>query len=137
MTDAAQSARQAMREATAFTADAAAGEAHTAAEQQRAVSATKARALADAVYKAADDLEPQLPLAAAYIRGAAERLRDASSALEKRSIDELVGALGDAARNRPAAVFGAAAIAGLAFSLLMRRPAAGESGRSAAGPGGG
>lgn len=106
-------------------------QARTAAEQQKAVSATKAKALADAAQKAADELEPELPLAAAYIRGAAEKLQQASSALEKRSVDELAGALGDAARNRPAAVFGAAAIAGLAFSLLTKSPAAGGSGRPA------
>lgn len=140
MTDAAQSAAQSVRESVAplkAGATPETEETRTAAEQQKAVGATKAKALADAVQKAADDLEPQLPLAAAYARGAAEKLREASSALEKRSVDELIGALGEAARSRPAAVFGVAAVAGLTFSLLLRSTNASEAGRSSTERGGG
>ncbi len=124
MTETAQSTAQSLaNEARAQVSDAvkpAVEQARAVAEQQRAIGASKTRAVANAVRKAADDLEPQLPVAASYIRSAADRLQQASSAIERRNIDELVDVVSDAARNQPAAVFGAAAVAGFALSRFLK-----------------
>jgi translation initiation factor 2B subunit (eIF-2B alpha/beta/delta family) len=108
-------------------------QAKAAAEQQKAAGATKARALAEAVHHAADGLQSQLPLAASLLHEAAEGLERASTALDERSLDELIGEVGRLARRRPATVFGAAALAGFALSRFLKSSA--ESGSKQTGYG--
>lgn len=100
-------------------------QARQVAEEQQSAGAAKARTLAKAVHHAADDLEPQLPVAAGYIHSAAAKLDEASAALETRNLDELADRVREFAHNQPAAFFGAAALAGLALSRFLKSSAEG------------
>jgi hypothetical protein len=100
------------------------------AEEQKSVGAVKARTVAKAVSRAADELQSQLPIAADYIRNAAIKLDEASAALEERSFDELADTFRRFAASQPAAFFGAAALAGFALSRFFKSSA--ETGRSTA-----
>lgn len=83
-------------------------------------SSSKTRAIANVVERAADDLEQELPAAASYVRGAAEKLQSASSAIERGDIDQLMKVVSEAARSQPVAVFSAAAIIGFAVSRILK-----------------
>src|SRR5947209_1549200 len=86
------------------------------AEQQKIAGAQTIGGIAGAVHRAADDLETQLPGAAGYVHEAAERLERASAALNDRSIDDLIGTLGQFARDQPVAFFGTSVLAGFVLS---------------------
>ncbi len=113
-------AQSALKEAGKLIGGSGPGEHGEAARRAEKGGASATRAIAKAVARAADDLEPQLPTAATYVRGAAEKLQDASSAIERGNIDELMNVVGAAARSQPVAVFSAAAIIGFAFSRFLK-----------------
>jgi len=94
------------------------------AEAQKQSGAEKIGGVAETVRRAADDLERDLPRAAGYVHQAADTLERASEALKERSFDELVGSVGQFARSQPAAFFGAAVLAGFAFSRFIKSSAA-------------
>ena len=96
------------------------GKARETAEQQKAAGAEQVSGVAAAVHRAADDLGSQLPQAAKYIHGAADKLEEASSALKERSLDDLMGTFGQFARSQPAAFFATAALAGFALSRFLK-----------------
>jgi methyl-accepting chemotaxis protein len=95
-------------------------QARAAAEQQKAAGVEQVSGVAAAVHRAADDLGSQLPHAAKYIHGAADKLEEASSALKERSLDDLMGTFGQFARSQPAAFFATAALAGFALSRFLK-----------------
>jgi hypothetical protein len=99
------------------------------AETQKQNSAEKIGGVAAAVRHAADDLDEHLPRAAGYIHQAAESMERASTTLKEHSLDELIGSLGQFARNQPAAFFGAAVLTGFALSRLLKS-SAGQQARS-------
>jgi hypothetical protein len=92
-------------------------------QEQKSVSAVKGKTIAKAMHRAAEELQPQLPFAADYIRSAATLLEEASSALETRSLGELRDTFRSFARNRSGAVFGAAMLAGFAMSRFLKSSA--------------
>jgi hypothetical protein len=75
------------------------------------------------VRRAAGDLEPDMPRAAGYARQTADAMERASAALQERSLDELVGSVGQFARSQPAAFFGAAVLTGFALSRFLKSAA--------------
>jgi hypothetical protein len=93
------------------------------AEAQKQNSAEKIGGIAATVRHAAGDLERDLPRAAGYIHQAADTMERASAALKEHSLDELIGGLGQFARNQPAAFFGAAVLAGFALSRFIKSSA--------------
>ena len=82
------------------------------------------------MHRAADDLETQIPGAADYVHEAADRLEQASAALKERSLDDLVGTLGQFARNQPVAFFGTTVLAGFVLSRFLKSSAEGAHARA-------
>jgi hypothetical protein len=76
-----------------------------------------------AIRYAADDLEEQSPAVADLIRSGAERVSSTAAALRERDVDELFDSAGRFARERPAALFGVAVVAGLALSRFLKSSA--------------
>ena len=93
------------------------------AEAKKQSGAESLGGAAAAVRRAAGDLEPDLPRAAGYARHTADAMERASAALKERSLDELVGSVGQFARNQPAAFFGAAVLTGFALSRFLKSAA--------------
>jgi hypothetical protein len=90
------------------------------AGRQKQAGADVIDATSQAIRSAANDLEGQSPTVADVIRDGAERMSSTASALRERNVDELFDAAGRFARERPAAVFGMALIAGLALSRFLK-----------------
>jgi len=90
------------------------------AEDQKQRGADRVGGLARVVHGAAQELEPELPQAAAYIHDAASGLERASTSLRERSVEELIGELGRLAREQPAVLFGGAVLAGIALSRFLK-----------------
>lgn len=95
-------------------------EALATAERQKDYGADQIGGLAQAVHGVATELERQLPQAAGYVHDAASNLERVASSLREQSVDELMQSFGKFARTRPAAVFGAAVLAGIALSRYVR-----------------
>jgi len=93
------------------------------AEAKKQSGAERLGGAAAAVHRAAGSLEPDLPRAAGYARHAADAMERASAALKERSLDELVGSVGQFARSQPAAFFGAAVLTGFALSRFLKTAA--------------
>jgi hypothetical protein len=90
------------------------------ADQQKDAGAEQMESIARAVHGAADDLERELPMAADYIHQAASRIEQASTRVRNGNVDELMGACTDFARQRPAAFFGGAVLAGFALARFLK-----------------
>lgn len=110
--DAADQARQAARQAR----DAA----HSVMQRQKDYGADQMDGIARAAHGAAHELEDQLPMAADYVRDAAQRLERASASLRERDVDDLMGSIAQFARSQPAALFGGAIVAGFAISRFLK-----------------
>jgi hypothetical protein len=100
------------------------------AEEQRKTGAVEVGRVAKAVQAVAGEIEKEIPQAAGYIRSAAEGLEQASSAIQNRSVGELVEFVETFARRNPAAFFGTSVLAGFVLSRFLkstgeRRPARG------------
>ena len=96
---------------------------HDVAGRQKQAGADVIDATGRAIRSAADDLESQSPAVADLIRDGAERMSSTASALRQRTVDELFDSVGRFARERPAALFGAAVVAGLALSRFLKSSA--------------
>jgi ElaB/YqjD/DUF883 family membrane-anchored ribosome-binding protein len=75
---------------------------------------------------AADDLDRNAPQLAALVRDASQRIEQLSRELQGQSIDQLMRRTSDFARERPAAMFGAAAACGF-FLFRMFKAGTGPS----------
>lgn len=93
------------------------------AGRQKLAGADVMDATSRAIRSAADDLEDQSPAVADVIRDGAERISSTASALRQRNVDELFESAGRFARERPAALFGVAVVAGLALSRFLKSSA--------------
>jgi hypothetical protein len=125
LSEAVEQTRAAFGDAAETTKDTARG----VAEQQKRAGADRIDTLASAVHGAAKEIEPEMPQAAGYIRDAADRLANMSSTLRERSLDDLVGQLGEFARRQPAMFFGGAVLAGVALSRFLKSSGEGAPGR--------
>jgi hypothetical protein len=90
------------------------------AEEQRALAAKQVGAVAGAVEKTAEELAGSSPDLAQYARSAATKARDLASALENRSVRDLIGTAESYARREPAIFFGAAVAAGFALARFLK-----------------
>ena len=93
------------------------------AEQQKARGIEAMQGFVRAINAAAAELETQSPLVAGYVRDTAERIGGFSSNVENRSVNELVKAASDLARQQPALFFGGAVAAGFALSRFLKSSA--------------
>lgn len=89
---------------------------------QKDAGADRISGVASVIRRAADDLEEDVPLAAPYIRRAAEEIDDFAKALKSQSLSEIVGTIEGFARRQPAAFLGIAAFAGFAAVRLLKAP---------------
>jgi len=93
------------------------------AEQQKARGIEAMQGFVRAINAAAAELETQSPLVAGYVRNTAERIGGFSSNVGNRSVNELVKAASDLARQQPALFFGGAVAAGFALSRFLKSSA--------------
>ena len=110
--EAADQAKQAARQAR----DAA----HSIMQRQKDYGADQMDGIARAAHGAAHELEEQLPMAADYVRDAAQRLERASASLRERDVDDILGSIAQFARSQPAVLFGGAIVAGFAISRFLK-----------------
>jgi hypothetical protein len=106
---------------TARNAASAAGDKlRSVAEDQKDAGAARISSFASAIRQAADAFDQQLPEAGDYIRLAAERVDDASEALRRRDIRDLVDGVQDFARRQPTAFLGLTVLAGFAAVRFLK-----------------
>lgn len=93
--------------------------------------------VAGAVRAAAAHLGPNAPQLAGIVRTGADTIEDFSGTIRGRSVDELFRTASDFTRRQPAAVFGAAALAGFfLFRVLKVDGTSGTRGAERGQPGG-
>jgi hypothetical protein len=90
------------------------------AERQKETGIAQVGRVAKAVHAAADQIEKDIPQAAGYIHRAAEGLEHASSAIQNRSVGEMVEFVEEFARRNPAAFFGSTVLAGFVLSRFLK-----------------
>jgi ElaB/YqjD/DUF883 family membrane-anchored ribosome-binding protein len=127
LSDAAQGAvGEAKRTASSLAAEAA-ERAKGAAQKQIASGAELIGHVAASTRAAADDLNPNAPQIAGFVREAGDRMDEFSRSLRNRSVDELIETSSAFARRQPAVLFGAAAACGfLLFRLFKASSTSGE-----------
>lgn len=94
-------------------------------EEQKAAGAERAKGIAGAINRAADELDDELPEAAQYVRRAAEELEHLSDEVREREAGELLRIAQDFARRQPTIVLGATALVGFAavrFFMTSAQP---------------
>ena len=99
----------------------------SAAEDQKNAGADYVSGLAGAVRRAASEFDDQIPQAGQYIRRAADQIENASDALRRRDLNELLGNVQDFARRQPTAFLGATVLAGFAMVRFLKSSTAPQS----------
>jgi hypothetical protein len=87
--------------------------------------------VADAMRRAAGQFEPDLPIAASYIRSAAAQVDNVSTSVRNRDLKDLLDGAQSFARSQPTAFLGLTAVAGFALVRFLK-----SSSRSAQNPSG-
>jgi hypothetical protein len=105
-------------------------EAAAYAERKKAQGAARIDSVADAVHRAASEMESKMPTAAHYVHEAAAGLEQASAVLRNRRIEDLARSIEKFARERPAAFLGGAVLAGFALSRFLKSSASRDGLRS-------
>jgi hypothetical protein len=100
--------------------DAAQQRASTMFEQQKRAGADQAEGVAQAVHKAADQLQETSPQIAGYVHEAASSVDRMARTLRDRGPGQLLHDVQDLARRQPVAFFGAAVLAGFAIARFAR-----------------
>jgi hypothetical protein len=113
--DAAEAAKAIASEAGEKLQDEATGRKNQAAEYIDRV--------ADAMRRAAGEFEPDLPIAASYIRSAATQVENASASMRDGDIRDLVDGAQSFARSQPTAFLGLAALGGFALVRFLKSSA--------------
>ena len=95
----------------------------TFVEQQKNLGAVQIGSAARAIHSAAREFETELPGIAKSIHEAAAKLEGASSSMRQQTPEKIVETVGRFARERPAAFFGGAVLAGFALSRFLKSSA--------------
>jgi len=98
-----------------------------AVEEQKSAGADYVNIIANAVRRAGKEIETDLPQAGPYLRMAAEHIENASDAVRRRDLNELVGTVQDFARRQPAVFLGGTLLAGFAAIRFLKTSAGGGS----------
>lgn len=99
------------------------------AERQKVAGADFVNGLAQSVRRAAGEFEGQSPMAASYIRSAADQVESFSDSLRRRDVGQMLSDVQSFARRQPTAFLGMSFLAGFAAVRFLR------SGSSGAGSG--
>ncbi len=94
--------------------------AQAALDEQRSLGAQYISSLAGAVERAADEFEGPMPVAAQYLKQAAEQIDVVASNVETRNVKELVFEAEQFARRQPALFFGGAMLLGFAALRFLK-----------------
>ena len=98
------------------------GKANDAFEDQKAAGAEKVKGISNAIRRAADELEGELPPAATYIRRAADEIDAMTDAVQRRDVRQILSDVQGFAKRQPAAFLGATVLGGFALMRLLRTP---------------
>ncbi len=90
--------------------------------------------IADAMQRAAGEFEPELPIAASYIRSAATQVENASASVRNGDLKDLLDGAQSFARSQPTAFLGLTAMAGFALVRLLKSSARGTEKPSSSAP---
>ena len=90
------------------------------AKDKVALGVDQMQVVANAVHGAACELESQMPRFANYIHDAGNRIEGAASNLRESNLEEMLDGFNDFAKQQPALVFGAAALAGFALARFLK-----------------
>ena len=91
-------------------------------EGQKAAGAKKVKGISDAIRRAADELEGEMPPAATYIRRAADEIDVLTDAVQRRDVRQILNDVQGFARRQPAAFLGATVLGGFAIMRLLKAP---------------
>ncbi|MFW6067204.1 MAG: hypothetical protein ACOC97_02620 [Myxococcota bacterium] len=124
-----QSPRETVEDEARARVEQAGREAAARADEQRKVLVREMSGVADALRMTADQLDEQeQSTIASFTRRASEMVRNASSSLERKGMDELVNDVRRMARERPALLGGASALVGFLGAQLMSHSGSASSG---------
>jgi ElaB/YqjD/DUF883 family membrane-anchored ribosome-binding protein len=128
LSDAAQGAVGEAKKTASSLASEAAELANGAAQKQIASGADLIGHVAASTRAAADNLDPNAPQIAGFVRDAGDRIDEFSRSLRNRSVDELIETSSDFARRQPAVLFGAAAACGFVLYRLFKAASSSANG---------
>lgn len=97
------------------------------AEHQKAIGADYVDGIADAVRRAADEFDDQVPQAAEYIRYAADQMETMSDSFRRRDISQMMSDVQSFARRQPTAFLGLSFLAGFAAVRFLRSGSSGSA----------
>jgi len=100
------------------------------AEDQKRAGADYVVGIADAVRRAASELDEQIPQAGEYIRSAADKMQTMADSFRRRDVGQMLSDVQSFARRQPTAFLGASFLAGFAAIRFLR-----SSSRNASGSG--
>lgn len=100
------------------------------AETEKTVGADFVGGMATAIRRAANEFDEDVPQAAPYIRGAADRLDYFAQVVRRRDVKQLVADAQDFARHQPTAFLGATFLAGF-FMVRFLKSSTGTQGHAA------
>jgi hypothetical protein len=120
---AASSAVRAVKEQASAVASEVGHELGKTAEEQVGRGAEAIRGFAGAIEAAGAELEKISPQLARYVNDSADKIRNVSSGLSNRQVNDLIGAATDFARSQPAIFFGAAIATGFALARFLKSSA--------------
>lgn len=92
-------------------------------DERKQAGAKQMQGVAHAIRTAADELTKELPETAGYIRKAADRVDQLSSAVRDRPIEDLFHELDGFAHRQPLTLFGGSLLAGFALSRFLKSSA--------------
>lgn len=126
----AQSATETIKRQAAGAAEAAKAIASEAGDKLQGEAASRKNQAADyvdriaeAMRRAAGEFEPDLPIAASYIRSAATQVESVSASVREGDLGDLVEGAQSFARSQPTAFLGLAALGGFALVRFLKSSA--------------
>ena len=127
ISDVAQQAMGEAKKSASSLASAATERAKGAVEERIAGGADLLGQVAASVRVAANELDPNAPQLAGFVREAAERIDEFSRDMRNKTADELLETSSDFARRQPALLFGAAAACGFLLFRMLKTASGAES----------
>lgn len=127
VSDLADSSADAMKDKAGDLIDAAKGAASQATDKlretvdsQKTAGADYVHGLADAMRRAAREFEGDVPVAATYMRRAADQVENVSQSIKNGDVQDLISTAQSFARRQPTAFFGIAALAGFGIVRFLK-----------------
>lgn len=94
-------------------------------DDQKTAGADYVHGVADAMRRAAREFEREVPIAATYMRKAADQVENVSQSIKNGDIEDLIRTAQTFARRQPTAFFGIAALAGFGIVRFLKSSSAG------------